>query len=388
MAIQNAKDFINFDSLLSEEELEVRKTARQFVNDRIVPIIQKNFSSSTFPKHLVQELGELGFLGATIPEYGAGINNVAFGLIMQELERGDSAIRSFVSVQSSLVMWPIYKFGSEEQKKCWLPLLQQGDAIGCFGLTEPNFGSNPGSMSTTAIKDGNAYILNGEKTWITNGGICDIAIVWAKEDGMVKGFLVERGTPGFTVSDIHDKWSMRASVTSSLSFSDCRISAENILPGALGLGTALQCLTQARYGIGWGCIGAAKNCFETALEYALMRKQFNEKPIASHQLVQSELVWMLSEIVKAELLALQVGRLKDLGRLNFAQVSMLKRNNAWMALEVARKSRDLLGANGITGEYPIMRHIMNLETVKTYEGTDNMHTLIIGNHITGIPAYA
>ncbi len=277
MAIQNAKDFINFDSLLSEEELEIRKTARQFVNDRIVPIIQKHFSSSTFPKHLVQELGELGFLGATIPEYGVGINNVAFGLIMQELERGDSAIRSFASVQSSLVMWPIYKFGSEEQKKCWLPLLQQGDAIGCFGLTEPNFGSNPGGMITTARKDGNAYILNGEKTWITNGGICDVAIVWAKEDGVVKGFLVERGTPGFIVSDIHDKWSMRASVTSSLLFSDCRISAENILPDALGLGTALQCLTQARYGIGWGCIGAAKNCLETALEYALVRKQFNEK---------------------------------------------------------------------------------------------------------------
>ena len=387
----NAKDFICFDSLLSDEEKEIRNMAREFLSREILKDIGKYFTNGIFPMHIMRRMAELGFFGANLQGYGcAGINNVAYGLLMQELEACDSGLRSFASVQSALVMWPIYTFGSAEQKSHWLPLLAQGKAIGCFGLTEPGFGSNPGGMLTHAIRDGDHWILNGEKTWITNGSIADIAIIWAKDvtDQKIKGFIVEKEARGFTTSDIHGKWSLRASITSSLVLSDCRIPLKNLLPGATQLSSALQCLTQARYGIGWGCIGAAKNCFETALEYTLTRKQFDEKPIASHQLVQSELVWMLNEIVKAELLAFQIARLKDMGCLNFAQVSMLKKNNAWMALEVARKSRDLLGANGITGESPIMRHIMNLETVKTYEGTDNIHTLIIGNHITGIPAYS
>ena len=387
----NAKDFICFDSLLSDEEKEIRNMAREFLSREILKDIGKYFTNGIFPMHIMRRMAELGFFGANLQGYGcAGINNVAYGLLMQELEACDSGLRSFASVQSALVMWPIYTFGSAEQKSHWLPLLAQGKAIGCFGLTEPGFGSNPGGMLTHAIRNGDHWILNGEKTWITNGSIADIAIIWAKDvtDQKIKGFIVEKEARGFTTSDIHGKWSLRASITSSLVLSDCRIPLKNLLPGATQLSSALQCLTQARYGIGWGCIGAAKNCFETALEYTLTRKQFDEKPIASHQLVQSELVWMLNEIVKAELLAFQIARLKDMGCLNFAQVSMLKKNNAWMALEVARKSRDLLGANGITGESPIMRHIMNLETVKTYEGTDNIHTLIIGNHITGIPAYS
>ena len=381
-------DFIDFDSLLSEEERLVRQTARRFVDQRVVPVIKQHFHEASFPLELVPEMGELGFFGASLRDYGcAGMGDVEYGLLMQELERGDSGLRSFVSVQGSLVMWPIYQFGTDEQKSRWLPLLRQGKAVGCFGLTEPDFGSNPAGMRMRAVKDGDSYILEGEKTWITNGSIADIALVWAREGEDIRGFLVEKGTPGLSTSDIHGKWSMRASITSSLSLTECRISAENALPGAIGLKAALACLSQARYGIGWGCIGAAMDCYETARQYTLLRKQFDDRPIASHQLVQYELAWMITEITKAQLLAHQVARLNAKGRLHHSHISMLKRNNAWMALEVARRSRDLLGANGITDEYPIFRHMANLETVKTYEGTHNIHTLVVGERVTGVGAY-
>jgi glutaryl-CoA dehydrogenase len=318
------------------------------------------------------------------------MSNVEYGLIMQELERGDSGLRSFVSVQGALVMYPILTYGSEEQKKKWLPKLQSGEAIGCFGLTEPGFGSNPAGMKTTARREGDGWVLNGEKTWITNGTPSHVAIIWARatdDNGAVRGFLVEKGTPGYTTSDIHGKWSMRASVTSSLSLADCRVPASSMLPGAKGLKGPLSCLSQARYGIGWGVIGAAMDCYETARQYSIVRKQFDDRPIASHQLVQEKLAWMITEITKAQLLALHAGRLKDQGKLEPAHISMLKRNNAAMALDSARLSRDLLGANGITDEYPIMRHLCNLETVKTYEGTDHIHALVIGERVTGIAAY-
>jgi glutaryl-CoA dehydrogenase len=306
---------------------------------------------------------------------------------MQELERADSGLRSFVSVQGALVMYPIHTFGGEEQKRYWLPRLQNGSAIGCFGLTEPDFGSNPAGMRTTAARDGAGWVLNGEKTWITNGGVADVSVVWARTPEGVAGFLVERGTPGFSTSDIHGKLSMRASVTSSLSMADCRVDDTARLPGAKGLKAALACLTQARYGIGWGVIGAAMDCYETAREYSIARKQFDNRPIASHQLVQEKLAWMITEITKAQLLAIHAGRLKDRGALEPAHVSMLKRNNTAIALECARLGRDLLGANGITDEYPVMRHLCNLETVKTYEGTDHIHALVIGERVTGIAAY-
>jgi glutaryl-CoA dehydrogenase len=306
---------------------------------------------------------------------------------MQEIERGDSGLRSFVSVQGALVMYPIHAYGSDGQKNRWLPEMQKGKAIGCFGLTEPNFGSNPAGMLTRAVKDGSSWVLNGEKTWITNGSIADVAVVWARTDDGIRGFLVERGTPGFRTSDIHGKLSMRASVTSSLSMNDCRVPDSAVLPGVKGLKGPLSCLTQARYGIGWGVIGAAMDCYETARAYTVMRKQFDDRPIASHQLVQEKLAWMITEITKAQLLAIQCARLKDAGRIEPAHISMLKRNNVGMALECARLSRDLLGANGIIDEYPIMRHMCNLETVKTYEGTDHVHALVIGERVTGIAAY-
>jgi glutaryl-CoA dehydrogenase len=296
-------------------------------------------------------------------------------------------VRSFVSVQGALVMYPIYTYGTDEQKQRWLRKLQSGEAIGCFGLTEPQFGSNPAGMLTRARQDGDWWVLNGEKTWITNGSVADIAVVWARTDAGVQGFLVEKGTPGFSASDLHGKLSMRASVTSSLSLADCRIPVANVLPMAKGLKAALGCLTQARYGIGWGVIGAAMDCYETARQYSLVRKQFDDRPIASHQLVQEKLAWMITEVTKAQLLALHAGRLKDQGKLEPAHVSMLKRNNVAIALECARLSRDVLGANGIMDEYPIMRHMANLETVKTYEGTDHIHALVIGERVTGIPAY-
>jgi glutaryl-CoA dehydrogenase len=381
-------DYMHIDSLLTEEELLVRQTARQFVDDQVLPVIRDCYRDGRFPDSLIPQMGELGFFGANLEGYGcAGMSNVEYGLIMLELERGDSGLRSFVSVQGALVMYPILMYGSEEQKQKWLPKLQSGEVIGCFGLTEPGFGSNPGGMRATARRDGDSWVLNGEKTWITNGSVAHLAVVWARAEDRVRGFLVEQGTPGYTTSDIHGKLSMRASVTSSLSLADCRIPAENALPAAVGLKTALSCLTQARYGIGWGAVGAAMDCYETARQYSLIRKQFDNRPIASHQLVQEKLAWMITEITKAQLLALHVGRLKDQDKADPAHISMLKRNNVAIAQQCARLSRDLLGANGITDEYPIMRHLANLETVITYEGTDHIHALIIGEKVTGIPAY-
>jgi glutaryl-CoA dehydrogenase len=382
-------DFLDFDLLLNDEELLARQTARQFVDERVIPIIEKHNREATFPLDLVAQLGELGFFGANLKGYGcAEMSNVAYGLVMQELERGDSGLRSFVSVQSALVMYPIHTYGSPEQKEKWLPLLQSGKALGCFGLTEPQFGSNPGGMLTRAVRRGDRYVLNGEKMWITNGSIADVAVIWAKcEDDRIRGFLVEKGTKNFKAWDVHGKLSLRASVTSGLAMNDCEIPAENVLPGAEGLPGPLHCLTQARYGIGWGAIGAAMACYDTALQYAKTRKQFQNKPIAAHQLVQDKLVYMITEISKAQLLALHVGRLKDQNRVEPAQVSMLKMNNVYIAMETARKARDILGANGIVDDYCIMRHMNNLESVYTYEGTHDIHRLIIGEHITGISAF-
>jgi glutaryl-CoA dehydrogenase len=381
-------DYLRIDSLFSEQELLVRETARRFVDERVIPLIRDCFRDARFPQELIPEMARLGFLGANLEGYGcAGMNNVEYGLVMQELERGDSGLRSFVSVQGALVMYPILTFGSEQQKQHWLPRLQSGNAIGCFGLTEPGFGSNPAGMLTRARRDGSGWILSGEKTWITNGSVADVAVIWARAEDGIRGFLVERGTPGFSSSEIHGKLSMRASVTSSLKLDDCRVPENALLPAAKGLKSALSCLTQARYGIGWGVLGAAMDCYETARSYSLSRKQFDQKPIASHQLVQEKLADMITEITKAQLLALQAGRLKDQGQADAAHVSMLKRNNVAMALECARASRDLLGANGIMDEYPIMRHMCNLETVKTYEGTDHIHALVIGERVTGIAAY-
>ena len=344
-------DYLRIDSLFSEQELLVRETARRFVDERVLPLIRDCFRDARFPKELIPEMASLGFLGANLEGYGcAGMSNVEYGLIMQELERGDSGLRSFVSVQGALVMYPILTFGSEEQKRHWLPRLQSGAAIGCFGLTEPGFGSNPAGMLTRAKREGGDWVLSGEKTWITNGSVADVAVVWARAEDGIRGFLVERGTPGFSASEIHGKLSMRASVTSSLKLDDCRVPESATLPGAKGLKSALSCLTQARYGIGWGVIGAAMDCYEAARAYSLSRKQFDQRPIASHQLVQAKLADMITEITKAQLLALQVGKLKDQGQADAAHVSMLKRNNVAMALECARESRDLLGANGIMDE--------------------------------------
>jgi glutaryl-CoA dehydrogenase len=389
MAGFSGVDYIDFDSQLNDEEKLVRQTARRFVENEVIPIIEKHNREATFPKHLVPQLGELGFFGANLQGYGcAGMSNVAYGLVTQELERGDSGLRSFVSVQSALVMYPIYTYGSDAQKDKWLPLLQQGKAIGCFGLTEPQFGSNPSGMLTRAVKKGNKYILNGEKMWITSGSIADVAVVWAKgEDEKIRGFLVEKGTPGFKAWDVHGKWSLRASVTSGLAFTDCEIPEANLLPNVTGLKGPLGCLNQARYGIGWGALGAAMACYDTALQYAKTRKQFANKPIASHQLVQEKLAWMITEIVKGQLLALHVGRLKDKGKVDASHISMLKMNNVAIALETARKARDILGANGIVDDYCIMRHMNNLESVFTYEGTNDIHKLVIGERITGISAF-
>ncbi len=381
-------DYMEIDSLFSDQEKLVRQTVREFVEKEVIPHIEEWNREAKFPKHLVPLMAELGFYGANLEGYGcAGMSNVEYGLIMQELERGDSGLRSFVSVQGALVMYPIHAYGSEEQKKKWLPALQQGKAIGCFGLTEPDFGSNPAGMRTRAVKDGGDYVLNGEKAWITSGTIADVAVVWARTPDGVRGFLVEKARPGFTSKDIKGKWSLRASVTSILSLQDVRIPASNMLPGAQGMKAPLSCLTQARYGIGWGAIGAAMACYNESLEYAKVRKQFDDKPIASHQMIQEKFAEMITEITKAQLLALQVGRLKDQGRADHAHVSMLKRNNVKTALDVARAARDILGANGVADEYPIFRHMCNLESVFTYEGTHNIHTLVIGERVTGIPAY-
>jgi glutaryl-CoA dehydrogenase len=384
-------DFIGFDALLSDDERLVRDTSRKFIEDNLIPIIEECNRASRFPRELVKPMADLGFYGASLKGYGcAGMSNVEYGLVMQELERGDSGVRSFVSVQSALVMYPIYAFGSDEQKKTWLPAMQSGEKLGCFGLTEPDFGSNPSGMRTRARKVGKEYILNGEKMWITSGSIADVAVIWAKvedEDNKIRGFLVETDRPGFRAQDIHGKWSLRASVTSGLSMQDVHIPESNLLPKSGGLKSPLMCLNQARYGIAWGGIGAAMACYDCALQYSQLRKQFHDKPIASHQLVQEKLTWMINEITKGQLLVLQVGRLKDQDKVGAQHISMAKRNNVWMALECARMGRDILGANGVADEYPLMRHMMNLESVKTYEGTHDIHTLIIGQSVTGVDAF-
>ncbi len=381
-------DYYNIESLLSEEEVLIRNTVRDFVSKEIIPIIEKHNREATFPIHLVPKIAELGLLGTTIPEkYDcAGLNYVTYGLVAQELERGDSGIRSFVSVQSSLVMYPIFAFGSEEQKEKWLPQLAKGEKIGCFGLTEPDYGSNPAGMVTKAEKVDGGYIMNGAKMWITNGTIADVAVVWAKLDGVVRGFLVEKGFKGFSAPEMKGKHSLRASVTSELIFEDVFIPEENLLPKTVGLKNALMCLNQARFGIAWGVVGAMMACYDTALNYAKTRVQFS-KPIAAYQLTQEKLVYMLTEITKAQLLNLQLGRMMDNGTAKYYQVSLAKRNNCEKALEIARISREILGANGIIDEYPIMRHAANLESVKTYEGTHEMHTLIVGENITGFSAF-
>lgn len=388
MAIFSGVDYFNSDLLLTEDEILVRETVRSFVENEVLPVIVKHNREGSFPQSLVSKIAALGLLGPTLPaKYGcAGLNNVAYGLIMQELERGDSAIRSFASVMSALVMYPIFTFGSEEQKDYWLPLLAGGEKIGCFGLTEPDYGSNPGGMVTKAEKVDGGFLLNGAKMWITNGTIADIAVIWAKLDGVVNGFLVEKGTKGFSAPEMKGKHSLRASVTSELLFDNVFISDKNILPKGAGLKAPLMCLNQARYGIAWGVVGSMMACYDSALEYAKSRKQFS-KPIAAYQLTQKKLVEMLTEITKSQLLNIQLGRLKESGKLRFQHVSLAKRNNCEIALNIARSAREILGANGILDEYPVMRHANNLESVKTYEGTHEMHTLIIGEDITGYAAF-
>ena len=382
-------DYLDISSQFSEDEIMIQHSVREFVDNEAMPIIDEHFKNATFPDELIPQFANMNLLGVNLPEeYGCGgMSHVAYGLVCQELERCDSGIRSFVSVQGSLVMYPIFAYGSEEQKKRWLPRLASGEVIGCFGLTEPDYGSNPAGMVTTAKKTDGGYILNGTKMWITNGTVADIAVVWAKtEDGVVRGFIVEKGTEGFNAPKMKNKWSLRASITSELIFDNAFIPDENILPNVEGMKGPLGCLTQARYGIGWGAIGVAMAVYEASLKYAKERIQF-DKPIASFQLVQERLVWMLSEITKGQMMNLQVGRLKDSGDMKFQQVSMIKRNNVWVARECCKLARDIHGANGISGEYPIMRHLMNIESVYTYEGTHDMHTLILGHDITGIPAF-
>lgn len=380
-------DFYELDQLLSSEEKMIRKTVREFIEKEALPLLDDCYEEAAFPTQLIPKMAEMGLLGSQLKGYGcAGLNQVSYGLIMQELERGDSGLRSFVSVQGSLVMYPILTFGSDEQKEKWLPLLQQGKAVGCFGLTEPSAGSDPANMKTKAVKKGDHYILDGAKAWITNGSISDVAVVWAQTEEGIRGFLVEKGTPGFETKDISGKFALRASKTSELFFQNCKIPAKNLLPKTEGLKSALMCLNQARYGIVWGVIGAALDCFHRALEYSKDRVAFG-KPIASFQLVQKKLAWMVSEITKAQLLAWRLGILKEEGNVKHYQVSLAKQNNCWMALEVARLARDVLGANGTAYAYAVGRHMCNLEAVKTYEGTDDIHSLVVGEAVTGIAAY-
>lgn len=382
-------DFYSITDLLTDEELLIQQTANDFVKAEFMPLISEHYENGTFPMELIPKLGELGFMGSSLPEEsgGAGVSNVAYGLILHELERGDSGLRSFASVQGSLVMYPIHAYGSDDQKAKWLPGLGAGNLIGCFGLTEPNFGSNPGGMTTRCKRDGDNWIINGNKMWITNGSLADVALVWARdEEGIVRGFLLEKGMDGFSSSDIHGKLSLRASVTSELSMDNVRVKDSSRLPNIEGLKGPLSCLTQARYGIAWGMVGAAVDCYNTALNYAKERKQFS-KPIAGYQLTQAKLADMVTSITESQLLVYRLGRLKDEGKMTFQQVSMAKRNNCSMARDIAKLSREILGGNGIVGDYSPIRHMANIESVYTYEGTHEMHSLIIGENITGLSAY-
>ncbi len=387
MQTPNVYDFLDFNSLLSDEEQQVRESVREFVSNEVQPIIRDYYRNGEFPQQLIRPFGDLGLLGSTLQGYNcAGLNNVAYGLIMTELEYCDSGIRSFVSVQGALVMYPIYTFGSDEQKQKYLPKLAAGEFIGCFGLTEPDYGSDPGGMITRAEKVDGGYKLNGRKMWITNASLADVAIVWAKLDGVVRGFLIEKGTPGYATKPMHGKLSLRASDTSEILLDDCLIPEDALLPKSNGLKSPLSCLTQARYGIAWGVMGAALACFHESLEYAKGRIMF-DKPVAGFQLTQHKFAEMLTEITKMQLLLVQLGRLKDAGKLHHAQVSLAKRNNCYQALKIARTSREILGANGIMDDYVCMRHAANLETVKTYEGTHEIHTLVLGQAVTGISAF-
>ena len=382
-------DFFNITELLTEEELMIQRTAYDFVQAEFMPLIHEHYEKGTFPNEIAIKLGELGFMGSSLPEEsgGSGVSNVAYGLILHELERGDSGLRSFASVQGALVMYPIHAYGSEEQKSRWLPGLGAGTKVGCFGLTEPNFGSNPGGMATRCKRDGDDWILNGNKMWITNGSLADVSVVWARDDeGIIRGFLLEKGMEGFTSSDIHGKLSLRASITSELSMSDVRVPDSSRLPNIKGLKGPLGCLTQARYGIAWGMIGAAVDCYNTALDYSKERKQFS-KPIAGYQLTQAKFAEMITRITEAQLMVYRLGRLKDEGTMNFQQVSMAKRNNCAMARDIAKMAREILGANGVTEDYSPIRHMANIESVFTYEGTHEMHTLILGQDVTGIAAF-
>ncbi len=382
-------DYYNISDFLSDEELLIQQTAFDFVKTEFLPLINEHYEKGTFPLELISKLGDLGFLGSSLPieSGGAGVTNIAYGLILHELERGDSGLRSFASVQGALVMYPIHAFGSSEQRAKWLFDLGKGIKIGCFGLTEPNFGSNPGGMATACKKDGDDWIINGSKMWITNGSIADIAIIWAKDgEGIIRGFILEKGMKGFTSNDIHGKLSLRASITSELSMVDVRVPDSSRLPNIEGLKGPLSCLTQARYGIAWGMLGAAVDCYNTALEYAKERKQFS-KPIAGYQLTQAKLAEMLTKITEAQLMVYRLGQLKDQGKMSFQQVSMAKRNNCAIARDIAKISREILGGNGITIDYSPIRHMANIESVYTYEGTHEMHTLIIGEDVTGLPSY-